>query len=370
MVSARPGTQGAGGAWDGHRGSAFQAGGPLLADQSCASPATLTIWTSSSRAPTGTFTPPGGRVLRLAGGCQRLRRAGRGRSTDHLRGGEHEAHLDLFVVRSTGHRRDVVGARRAGRAGSRSPGGRAAPGSRVEAVARNPNHLDLFVTGEDGGIGLDLVGCCAPAGRGWFQIHPAVRRAPGRRSRRFARTGTTWTCSSPAMTERIWTRPGGRLRSGWAGWFRVRLRAAHAAWGRPITAHRGATARTTWTCSVTGTDGRIESPGGRSARAGHGWFDTSPGAPRRGDGVDAGRREREPPGLCSSRHGRADMLHLVDAASGWAGGSTARCARSCPRLAHRRGLPLSRPVSICSSTGPTRTSTPPAGTRPKRCACT
>ena len=48
-------------------------------------------------------------------------------------------------------------------------GGRAALGSRVEVVARNPNHLDLFVTGTDGGI-YSTWWDAASGWAGWFQV--------------------------------------------------------------------------------------------------------------------------------------------------------------------------------------------------------
>jgi hypothetical protein len=110
-------------------------------------------------------------------------------------------------------------------------GGAAALRSPITALARNPNHLDLFVTGTDG------------------------------------RIYSTW-----------WDASG-----GWANWFNVS--GGRAALGSPITA----VARNPnhLDLFVTGTDGRIYSTWWDAASGWGGWFNVSGGAAALGSPIDA-----------------------------------------------------------------------------------
>src|SRR5918998_430950 len=131
-------------------------------------------------------------------------------------------------------------------------GGRAALGSPITAVARNPNHLDLFVVGTDGGI-YSTWWDAASGWAGWFQVSGG-RAALG--------SPVTAIARNPNHLDLFVTGTDGRIystwwdaASGWAGWFNVS--GGRADLGAPITA----VARNPnhLDLFVTGTDGRIYS---------------------------------------------------------------------------------------------------------------
>jgi hypothetical protein len=110
-------------------------------------------------------------------------------------------------------------------------GGRAALGSPITAVARNPNHLDLFVTGTDGGIystWWDAAGGWA----NWFNVSGG-KAALGSRIEVVARNPNHLdlfaTGTDGGIYSTWWDASG-----GWANWFNVS--GGKAALGSPITA--------------------------------------------------------------------------------------------------------------------------------------
>jgi hypothetical protein len=97
-------------------------------------------------------------------------------------------------------------------------GGRAHLGAPITAIARNPNHLDLFVTGTDGGI-YSTWWDAASGWAGWFQVSGGGA-APRSRINVVAR--------NPNHLDLFVTGTDGRIYStwwdasfGWAGWFNV-----------------------------------------------------------------------------------------------------------------------------------------------------
>jgi hypothetical protein len=150
-------------------------------------------------------------------------------------------------------------------------GGAAALRSPVEAIARNPNHLDLFVTGTDSRIystWWDANGGWA----NWFNVSGGM-----------AALGSpiTAVARNPNHLDLFVTGTDGRIYStwwdangGWANWFNVSGGAA--ALGSKITA----VARNPnhLDLFVTGTDGRIYSTWWDASGGWANWFNVSGGA--------------------------------------------------------------------------------------------
>jgi len=162
-------------------------------------------------------------------------------------------HLDLFVTGTDGLIYSCWWAAASGWSGwFNVSGGAAALGSPVTAIARNPNHLDLFVTGTDG-----LIYSCwwdaASGWSGWFNVSggAAALRSP-----------ITAIARNPDHLDLFVTGTDGRIyscwwdaASGWSGWFNVSGGAAALA--SPIDAI--ARYPDHLDLFVTGTDGRIYS---------------------------------------------------------------------------------------------------------------
>ena len=85
-------------------------------------------------------------------------------------------HLDLFVTGTDGGIYSIYWDDTSGWAGSwfRIKEGIAKPGSLVTAVARDPDHLDLFVTGTDGGIYSIYWDAASSWASSWFRIRDGV----------------------------------------------------------------------------------------------------------------------------------------------------------------------------------------------------
>ena len=180
-------------------------------------------------------------------------------------------------------------------------------------MARNPNHLDLFVTGTDGRHLLDAGGTPNVGWAGWFNVSGGTRGARARRSRRSPATRTTSTCSSPAPTAGS-TRPGGTPSGGWAGWFNVSGGAA--ALGSPITAI--ARNPNHLDLFVTGTDGRIYSTWWDADGGWADWFNVSGGAAAPGSRINV--VARNPNHLDLFVTGTDGRIYSTwwDASGGWA----------------------------------------------------
>lgn len=131
-------------------------------------------------------------------------------------------------------------------------GGQAALRSPITVVARNPDHLDLFVTGTDGGI-YSTWWDAASGWANWFQVSGG-RAALG--------SPVTAIARNPNHLDLFVTGTDGRIYStwwdastGWAGWFNVSAGAAGL--GSPIDVI--ARYPEHLDLFVTGTDGRIYS---------------------------------------------------------------------------------------------------------------
>ena len=108
-------------------------------------------------------------------------------------------HLDLFVTGTDGRIYSSWWDAATGWAGwFNVSGGAAALGSPINAVARNPDHLDLFVTGTDGRI-YSSWWDAATGWADWFNVSGGRRRWL-RPSTPWPDTPITWTCSSPEPT--------------------------------------------------------------------------------------------------------------------------------------------------------------------------
>ena len=122
-------------------------------------------------------------------------------------------HLDLFVTGTDGRIYSTWWDASGGWANwFNVSGGAAALGSPITVVARNPNHLDLFVTGTDGGIYSSLVGCERRLGH-WFNVSGG-RAALGSKVTAIAR--------NPNHLDLFVTGTDGRIYSCWwdqsGGW--------------------------------------------------------------------------------------------------------------------------------------------------------
>ena len=190
-------------------------------------------------------------------------------------------HLDLFVTGTDGLIYSTWWDANGGWANwFNVSGGAAALGSPITAVARNPNHLDLFVTGTDGRIystWWDANGGWA----NWFNVSGGAA-ALGSRVEVVSR--------NPNHLDLFVTGTDGRIYStwwdangGWANWFNVSGGAA--ALGSPITA----VARNPnhLDLFVTGTDGRIYSTWWDANGGWANWFNVSGGAAALGSPITA-----------------------------------------------------------------------------------
>jgi hypothetical protein len=162
-------------------------------------------------------------------------------------------HLDLFVTGTDGRIYSTWWDANGGWANwFNVSGGAAALGSPITAVARNPNHLDLFVTGTDGRI----YSTWWDANGGWANWFNVSGGAAALRSR------INVVARNPNHLDLFVTGTDGRIYStwwdangGWANWFNVSGGAA--ALGAPIDVI--ARFPTHLDLFVTGTDGGIYS---------------------------------------------------------------------------------------------------------------
>jgi hypothetical protein len=190
-------------------------------------------------------------------------------------------HLDLFVTGTDGRIYSTWWDANGGWANwFNVSGGAAAPGSRVEVVSRNPNHLDLFVTGTDGRIystWWDANGGWA----NWFNVSGGA-----------AALGSpiTAVARNPNHLDLFVTGTDGRIYStwwdangGWANWFNVSGGAA-APRSRINVVARNPNHLDLF---VTGTDGRIYSTWWDANGGWANWFNVSGGAAALGAPIDA-----------------------------------------------------------------------------------
>ena len=181
-------------------------------------------------------------------------------------------HLDLFVTGTDGGIYSTYWDASDGwHSWFRVSSGVAALGSPVTAISRNPDHIDLFITGTDGGIYT----AWWDASDGW---HPWSRV-----SNAVAAAGSLVTAISrnPDHIDLFVTGTDGSIYStwwdasdGWHSWFSVSGGAAAA--GSPITAiSRNPNHLDLF---VTGTDGGIYSTWWDASDGWHSWFSVSGGA--------------------------------------------------------------------------------------------
>ena len=176
-----------------------------------------------------------------------------------------------------------------------TPPGAARSGSRLAAVARNANHLDVFWVGPDGAIGSTFWD--AAAGFGWGDHHPFPITPPGAAQ---PGSGLAAVSRTPNHLDIFWVGPDGAIGSTfWDA-------AAGFGWGDhqpfPITPP-GAARPGSWVASVARTPNHLDvfwvGPDGAigstfwDAAAGFGWGDhhpfpiTPPGAAQPGSGLAA-----------------------------------------------------------------------------------
>ena len=190
-------------------------------------------------------------------------------------------HLDLFVTGADGRIYSTWWDANGGWANwFNVSGGAAALGSPITAVARNPNHLDLFVTGADGRI----YSTWWDANGGWANWFNVSGGAAALRSR------VEVVSRNPNHLDLFVTGTDGRIYStwwdangGWANWFNVSGGAA--ALGSPITA----VARNPnhLDLFVTGADGRIYSTWWDANGGWANWFNVSGGTAALGSPITA-----------------------------------------------------------------------------------
>jgi hypothetical protein len=195
-------------------------------------------------------------------------------------------------------------------------GGAANPGSPVTAVARNPDHLDLFVTGTDGRIYSTFWDAASGWPSGWFPI--ADRVAP-------LGSVVTAIARNPDHLDLFITDQGGSISStywdaatGWAaGWFDVAGGAAKP--GSPVTA----IARNPdhLDLFVIGTDSRIYSTFWDAASGWpSGWFPIADRVAPLGSVVTAVARNPDHLDLFITDQAGSISSTYWDTASGWASG--------------------------------------------------
>ncbi len=151
---------------------------------------------------------------------------------------------------------------------------KAAIGSPVTAIwaPRQPDHLDLFITGTDGAVwstGWEVASAWQP----WFVIHPEVKAKPpaqitaqwrGQHLDLFM-TGTDGT---------VWS-TWWEATPGWQGWFAVHPEIKGAA-GASVTAVWAPRQPDHLDLFMTGTDGAVWSAWWEAARGWHEWFAIRP----------------------------------------------------------------------------------------------
>jgi hypothetical protein len=198
------------------------------------------------------------------------------------------------------------------------PGGGAAnPGSPVTAIARNPNHLDLFVTGTDGRIYSTAWDAASSWLGGWFPIPDRVTSEG---------SVVTAVARNPDHLDLFITDQNGSIAStywdaatGWAsGWFDVPGGGA-ANPGSPVTA----IARNPdhLDLFVTGTDGRIYSTAWDAASSWlGGWFPIPDRMTSLGSVVTAVARNPNHLDLFITDQNGSIASTYWDAATGWASG--------------------------------------------------
>jgi hypothetical protein len=231
-------------------------------------------------------------------------------------------HLDLFVTGTDGQIYSTYWDAATGWAGGwfDIPGGGAAnPGSPVTVVARNPDHLDLFVTGTDGQIYSTSWDAASNWAGDWFGVPGGAATSLG--------SLVTVIARNPDHLDLFVTGTDGQIYStywdtagGWAGgWFGVPGSLA-ANPGSPVTV----VARNPdhLDLFVTGTDGQIYSTSWDAASSwGTGWF-VVPG----GVGTNLGSLvtviARNPDHLDLFVTGTDGQIYSTywDTAGGWAGG--------------------------------------------------
>jgi hypothetical protein len=231
-------------------------------------------------------------------------------------------HLDLFVTGTDSQIYSTYWDASSGWAGGwfDVPGGGAAnPGSPVSAVARNPDHLDLLVTGTDGQIYSTSWDAASSWAGGWFDVPGGLVANPG--------SPVTVVDRNPDHLDLFVTGTDGQIystswdaASSWAGgWFGV-PGGATANLGSLVTV----IARNPdhLDLFVTGTDGQIystywDAAGGWSG----GWFDV-PGGLATNPGSPVTVVDRNPDHLDLFVTGVDSEIYSTswDASSGWAGG--------------------------------------------------
>jgi hypothetical protein len=162
-------------------------------------------------------------------------------------------HLDLFVTGTDGRIYSTWWDASSGWASwFNVSGGRAALGSPITAVARNPNHLDLFVTGTDGRI-YSTWWDASSGWANWFNVSGGAA-APRSRINVVARNPNHLDLFVTGTDRRIYS-TWWDAASGWAGWFNVSGGAAALASPIDVVARYP----DHLDLFVTGTDGRIYS---------------------------------------------------------------------------------------------------------------
>ena len=125
------------------------------------------------------------------------------------------------------------------------------PGSPVTALSRNPNRIDLLVSGREGGFTLHSRTAAGPtAGTTWRTRTLATNSPspPAARSRRFRETQTAFTCSSPAVRERSTLHSGMATGSTAGNACRTRTLATNSPFPLAARSRRFRETRTALTC--------------------------------------------------------------------------------------------------------------------------
>ena len=243
-------------------GLTSRVGGPSPAPRSAWWPASPTTWTCSSPMATAGSTPPGG-----TGGW-----------------------LGALVQRRDGHVK---------------------PGSPVSAVARDPNHLDVFVTGGDGRIYATRWGHDPNGWEKWFNVSGGKVK-PGSPSAPSLASPITWTCSSPGNYGLIYSTWGGR--GEWLGAVVQRLGRPRQAWipgqrGRPRS-QPPARVRHRWRRP------HLRHPVADDPNGWEKWFNVSGGKVKPGLPDQRRRSQAQSPGPVRHRQRRPHLLHLVAVRAG------------------------------------------------------
>jgi phospholipase C len=196
-------------------------------------------------------------------------------------------HLDLFLTGTDGGIYSAYWDESRGwSAWFRIGDGVAQVGSPVTAIARNPQHLDLCLTGTDGGI-YSAYWDDSSGWSGWFRIGDGV-----------AQLGSLVTAiaRSPGYLDLFLTGTDGGIYSaywdesrGWSAWFRIGDGVAQV--GSPVTAI--ARSPQHLDLFLTGTDGGIYSAYWDGSSGWSGWFRIGDGVAQLGSPVTAIARSPE-----------------------------------------------------------------------------